>query len=235
MTAPGATRRTALALVASLAILGGPAVASSGPVDPVDNAAPPATLVSGEPARGAATDPIFALLKLERLRCSFREEKRVALLARPLTSTGTITFDRGRGIARSTLTPRPEHVVLTRTTLRIRTDKKTEEIPLDKSKDLKAFALIFPTLLRGDRAELERAFDIGLYGSARDWWALAFTPKTASLKKMVKRVVVFGRRTGVVSLQIIESSGDTTVTRLTDLRRNAEVPDTEIAAAFGAP
>jgi hypothetical protein len=54
MTAPGATRRIALALVASVAILGGPAVASSGPVDPAgtdDNAAPPATLDSGEPAR----------------------------------------------------------------------------------------------------------------------------------------------------------------------------------------
>jgi outer membrane lipoprotein-sorting protein len=229
VTALGSARRTALALVATLAILGGPASAGR-----VDGDAPPAALVSGAPARGAAIDPVFALLKLERLSCKFSEEKQVALLARPLTSTGTIHFERERGIARSTLTPKVQHVVLTRTTLRIRTDKKSEEIPLDKSKDLRAFALIFPTLLRGERAELERAFDLGLYGSAGDWWALSFTPKTASLKKLVKRVVVFGRKTQVVSLQILEASGDTTVTRLTDIRTNAEVPDTEIATAFGA-
>lgn len=218
-----------IALVASLAILAGPAVAS-----PRDDR-PPATLLAGEPARGAAADPVFELLRLERLSCKFSEEKRVALLARPLTSTGTIHFDRERGIARSTLTPKVQQVVLTRTSLRIRTARKTEEIPLDKSKDLRAFALIFPTLLRGDRAELERAFDLGLYGSAKDWWALAFTPKTASLKKLVQRVVVFGRKTEIVSLQVVEASGDTTVTQLTDIRKNADVPATEIATAFGAP
>jgi outer membrane lipoprotein-sorting protein len=125
--------------------------------------------------------------------------------------------------------------VLTRTTLRIRKGEHTEDIPLDKSQDLKAFALIFPTLLRGERGELERAFDLGLYGSDHDWWALAFTPKAESLKKLVKRVVVFGRQGEVVGLQVTEASGDTTDTRLTDVRRNADVPDAELTAAFGAP
>jgi outer membrane lipoprotein-sorting protein len=228
MIAVGTTSRAALALAASLALLGRPAVASAG----AD--APPATLLSGDAARGAATAPVLALLTLDRMSCTFREEKRIALLARPLVSTGTIHFERDRGIARSTKTPRVEHVVLTRTTLRIRSAAKTEEIPLDKSKDLRAFALIFPSLLRGDRLELERAFELGLHGSTRDWWALTFTPKAPSLRKLVKRVVVFGRKTEVVSLQVTEASGDTTVTQLTGIRKNADVPDTEIATAFGA-
>ncbi|MBL0215435.1 MAG: hypothetical protein IPQ07_16310 [Myxococcales bacterium] len=118
---------------------------------------PAAKPAPGSPApavaqRGAAIDPVLALLKLDRFACKFTEEKHVALLARPLKSTGTIYFERDKGIARTTLTPKLAQVVLTRTTLRIRKDNKTEEIPLDKSKDLKAFALIFPTLLRGDRA-----------------------------------------------------------------------------------
>jgi outer membrane lipoprotein-sorting protein len=227
MTAGGSTRWVALAsitILALVAISGGPAQAD----------APPATLVAGDPARGAAVDPVFKLLELQRLACKFSEEKRVALLARPLKSTGTIYFDRDKGIARSTLTPKVQHVVVTKTTLRIKTDKKSEEIPLDKSKDLKAFALIFPTLLRGDRAELERSFAIGLYGSDKDWWALAFTPKTDSLKKLIKRVLVYGKKTTVVSLQIAEASGDTTDTQLTDILKNADVPDAEIAKAFGA-
>lgn len=223
----GSSRWLALAITA-IAAIAGPAGADSA------TDAPPKTLVAGEPARGTAIDPVFKLLALQRLGCTFSEEKRVALLARPLKSTGTIYFERDRGIARSTLTPKVQHVVLTRTTLRIKTDKKSEEIPLDKSKDLKAFALIFPTLLRGERAELEKSFAIGLHGSDKDWWALTFTPKTDSLKKLVKRVVVFGKKTDLVSLQIVEASGDTTDTRLTDIKKNADVPDAEIAKAFGA-
>ena len=228
------TARLALAILAIASGLAGAEPAPK-PAPKAASDAPPAGLVTGDAARGTALDPVFAHFKLERLSCKFSEEKHIALLARPLRSSGTIYFERDKGIARTTLQPKVSQVVLTRTTLRIRKDQHSEEIPLDKSKDLKAFALIFPSLLRGERSELERAFELGLYGSDRDWWALAFTPKTDSLKKLVKRVVVFGKQGEVVALQVTEASGDTTDTRLTEVRRNADVPDAELAAAFGAP
>jgi outer membrane lipoprotein-sorting protein len=196
---------------------------------------PPASLVSGEPAHGAALDPVFAHFKLDRLACTFREDKHIALLARPLHTTGAIYYARDQGIARETRTPRPERVVVTRTALRIRKGGHVEDIPLDKSRDLKAFALIFPTILRGERGELERAFEIGLYGSDAAWWALVFTPKAGSMRALVRRVVVFGRKDQLVALQVVEASGDTTDTHLADVRRNGDVPDAEITAAFGAP
>ncbi len=218
--------RRALAIFASLALFAGAAAAGDDP---------PATLVSGSGSHDSGKiDPVFAHLKLDRLSCKFSEEKHIALLARPLKSTGTIYFDHNTGIARTALTPKVQQVVLTKTTLRIRKDNHTEEIPLDKSKDLKAFALIFPTMLRGDRAELEHTFDIALYGSDNDWWALSFTPKNDSLRALVRGVVVFGRKGDVVSLRITEASGDTTDTRLTDILKNGDVPDAEIATAFGA-
>ncbi len=185
--------------------------------------------------RGAAIDPVLALLKLDRFACKFTEEKHVALLARPLKSTGTIYFERDKGLARTTLTPKLAQVVLTPTTLRIRKDTRTEDIPLEKSKDLKAFALIFPTLLRGERVELEKAFDLVLEGDAKSTWALTFTPKAASLGKLVKTVVVRGSTNQVVSLRVLEASGDFTETQLTDVKTNGDVPATEIATAFGAP
>lgn len=206
------------------ALLAGPAAAD----------APPATLVSGTAQTGAKLDPVFKLLELQRLSCKFTEEKHVALLARPLTSSGTIVFERDKGIARAVQKPKAELVVLTKTTLKITKGTKVEEIPLAKSKDLQAFAMIFPTLLRGERAALEKSFDIGLYGSDTAWWALTFSPKAPALKKFVKTVTVFGNKTEVVSLRVIEASGDSQDTQLTDVRRNKDVPDTEIAAAFGA-
>jgi len=216
----------ALAVIASGAPCGSAAA---------DEPRPPAGLVSGEPARGRALDPVFAYFAFDRLRCQFSEDKHVALLARPLHSTGTIYFDRARGIARITLAPRPQAAVLTATSLRLRTADRTEEIPLDKTKDLRAFALIFPTLLRGDRKALEGAFELGLYGSAHDWSALALTPRAASLRALVHRVVVIAHKAELVSLQIAEASGDTTDTQLTAAVRDAGVSDAEIATAFGAP
>ncbi|HEY6180298.1 MAG TPA: outer membrane lipoprotein carrier protein LolA [Kofleriaceae bacterium] len=212
------------------------AIASSAAAGPATRPeAPPANLVSGDATHGAALDPVFAHFQLARLACTFREEKHIALLAKPLRSSGTIYYDRDKGVARTTTAPKPERVVVTRTTLRFRKGDHTEEVPLDKSKDLKAFALIFPGVLRGDRGELERSFDIGLYGSDAAWWALAFTPKTDSLRALVRRVVVFGHKAELVALQVVEASGDTTDTQLSELRTNGAVPDAEIASAFGAP
>jgi outer membrane lipoprotein-sorting protein len=220
------------AVLAIAAIASGSAAA---PVKAADGDMPPSSLLSGKPVHGAAIDPVFAHLQLDRMSCEFSEDKHIALLARPLRTTGTIYFERDKGVARTTLTPRAQKVVVTKTSLRIRSDQRTEEIPLDKSKDLKAFALIFPTLLRGDRNELERAFEIGLFGSDGGWWALSFTPKTDSLRALVRSVVVFGRKGELVSLRVAEASGDVTDTRLTKVRRNGAVPDSEIASAFGAP
>lgn len=199
------------------------------------NNEPPADLLSGKPAHGAAIDPVFARLQLQRLRCAFHDQKHIALLARPLVSTGVITFDRDRGIVRSTTAPHAEKAILTRTALRIQKGGRVEDIPLDKSKDLQAFALVFPTLLRGERQAIERSFEIALYGRADAWWALEFTPRSDSLRVLVRRVVVFGRAGELAALRVAEASGDTTDTRLSDLHTNGDVPDAEIAAAFGAP
>lgn len=193
--------------------------------------APPAKLLRGPPAHGAATDPVLAHVRLDRMSCTFTEEKHVALLARPLKSNGTIVFDRTKGISRITLAPKPQQVVLTPTTLRMKSAGRTEEVPLDKSKDLRAFATVFPALLRGDRKELEAAFELAAYRDA-DWWALTLTPKAASLQQLVKQVTVIGNKSELVSLQISEASGDTTETKLVGIKQNGGVPDAEITAAF---
>jgi len=226
-------RRVGVGALAIAALVRGVLVA--GPAADPRGEVPPANLISGAAAHGAAIDPVFAHLKLDRLGCKFSEAHHVALLARPLRSTGTIYFDRDKGIARTTRTPRLEQVVVTTSSLRIRKDQHTEEIPLDKTRDLKAFALIFPTLLRGDRGEIERAFEIGLYGNDRGWWALTFTPRAESLRGVVRRVVVFGHKAELAALQVAEASGDTTDTELSEVRSNANVSDAEIAVAFGAP
>jgi hypothetical protein len=203
-------------------------------------------VVHAEPARApcprgpvsppAAIEPLFAELRLdrlERLRAEFSEEKRIALLARPLRRTGTLYFDRSRGIARLTRAPRPERMVLTTSVLRIEKNGAVEEIPIRQSKALRAFAMVFPAILRGERAELETAFAIRVDGSARAEWTLTLTPRDPSLCGLVARVVVAGRGAEVSSLQVVEASGDVTSTRLSGIARNGAVPAAEVAQSFG--
>jgi outer membrane lipoprotein-sorting protein len=199
-----------------------------------DPKAAPSSVITGEAKHDAALDPVFKLFKLDRMRATFTEEKSVKLLAHPLRSTGTIVFSRDRGVARLTTKPKVTSVVITPTTLKFKDANHSEEIPLDKSKDLKAFALIFPSVLRGDRVALEKSFAIGLYGSDTDRWALVFTPKTDSLKKLVAKIAVYGTRGDLTGVDITETSGDTTVLTLSDLKNNGDVADSEITAAFGA-
>jgi hypothetical protein len=187
-------------------------------------------------AAGGDVGPLFDLLhvdRLERLKAHFSEEKRIALLARPLRSTGALYFDRTRGIARVTTTPRAERVILSTTSLRIERDKKVEEIPLDKSKALKAFSLVFPRILRGERAELEAAFALDLQGKAKEAWTLVLTPTDPALCGLVSRVVLSGQGAEVASLQVVEANGDTTETRLSDVAKNDAVPAAEVAQGFG--
>jgi Outer membrane lipoprotein carrier protein LolA-like len=189
------------------------------------------------PHPAGAVEPLFEMLRLdglERLRADFSEEKHIALLARPLRSTGTLYFERTRGMARLTRTPAPERVVLSTTTLRIEKADKVEEVPLDKSKTLRGFALIFPALLRGDRASLEATFDLELDGVAKGDWSMTLLPKDPALCGLLRRVVVTGKGAGVKALRVEEASGDTTETRLSRIARNEAVPPAEIAQAFGA-
>lgn len=203
----------------------------------VAHAEPPSTCPRVAASAPGAVDPLFdglRLGRLQRLKAEFSEEKQIALLARPLRQKGVLYFDRDRGIARLTHTPRRERVVLTATSLRIEKGGTLEEIRFDKSKALRAFALVFPALLRGERSELEAAFVLRVEGTIKDAWSLTLVPRDAALCGLVSRVVVAGRGAEVSSLQVVEASGDTTSTRFSAIARNDAVPAAEVARGFGA-
>jgi len=212
------------ALVAALSV---PAAAT--PVAVTTTDAPPAELLTSKPADGKALDAVFALLGVKRLAASFEEHKHSALLARPLVTKGTLGYDRGRGLVRTVTGSRTQQVVVTQTALTIRKGTRTETVPLAKSKDLQAFALVFPALLRGDRDEIGKSFTLAVRGSDKGWWALTLTPKAASLRKVIGEVVVIGHAAEVRELRVAEASGDHSEMTLSAIRTNSGVADTDLA------
>lgn len=222
--------------------------APAAPAAPAASAAPTASAAAAAPAPALTEAELNALLEakskepaarmlellaFERLRCTFSEEKQVALLKRPLRSGGFIVFDKQEGVARITRSPRPAKAVVTRTTLRLTRGKRYEEIALDKSKELRAFAMVFPALLRGDREELERSFELVGFGSSKGRWGLRLSPRGDALRKLVRQVLVVGKGGTLLLLEVVEASGDRSRTWLTEQRTGAEVTGEELAAAFG--
>jgi outer membrane lipoprotein-sorting protein len=198
---------------------------------------PPADLVTAKPADATTLAAVMKLLGVTRLAADFIEQKHSALLARPLVTKGTLVYERDHGLVRTVTGPRAQQIVVTQTALTIRKGAKTETVPLAKSKDLQAFALVFPALLRGDRDEIAKSFDLAVRGSDKDWWALTLTPKAASLKKLIASVVVIGRGREVRELRVVEASGDHSEMTLSAIRTNGDVADTELTgfASAGAP
>ncbi len=205
----------------------------AGAKEPAATAA--ATTAIAPAARIDSVDALFSLLaRSPGLFAHFHEEKRIALLVAPLKSDGTIHFDRHHGLARHTLSPQRQSVLLSGATLTIWDGEKTEAVPLQSSAPLRALAEAFSLLLAADRAGLEKSFTLAFRTDAAGW-RLALIPTLADLKKLVSEVDVAGEALTPKTLVVREASGDESTTTLTDVDLAKRYSDGEAAGIFRAP
>jgi len=181
-------------------------------------------------------DLLFAeLAKVSGVAGKFKDEKQIALLKAPLRSEGTIHFLRGRGLARHTLAPQKQSLLVTERSIVFWDGKKTETIGLGASSSLKSFAEAFSLLLAGDRRGLEKSFTIATDGDAKKAWSLKLTPKDEALKKMVTAIEVRGDARSILSLVVRESSGDVSTSTFTEVDLDHRYEDKEADAVFRVP
>jgi len=129
-------------------------------------------------------DALFALLaRSPGLFARFHEEKQIALLVLPIKSDGTLHFDRRHGLAKHTLSPRKQSVLLSGSALTMWDGSRTETVPLQSSAPLRALAEAFSLMLAADRAGLEKSFSLG-FRSDGHAWQLALVPTDPELKKL---------------------------------------------------
>jgi hypothetical protein len=182
-----------------------------------------------------SVDSLFSVLaRSPGFFARFHEEKQIALLVAPLKSDGTIHFDKQRGLARHTLSPQKQSVLLSGSTLTLWDGTKTETVPLQSSAPLRALAEAFSLLLAADRASLEKSFSLRFQASGQSW-RLALVPTLADLKKLVSEVDVAGEALTPKTLVVREASGDESSMALSDVDLARRYTDREAAALFKAP
>ncbi len=193
------------------------------------------------PAAAAKADPIGDLAALlgafkavDGLEARFTEEKRMALLAAPLRSAGALYYARPGHLRRQIETPRPAVVVIGPETLWLKDERGTETIDLAARRDVAAFAESLVLIFAGDRAKLEATYTIAFTPGA-DGWTLALTPKVEPLSKLVSAIRITGRGPAVEAIRVVETSGDTTTTRIESADPTRRFTPAERAALFGPP
>jgi outer membrane lipoprotein-sorting protein len=199
------------------------------------HAAPPAA-ATGSVAERDAPPTLDGLLTRFRgivgLSARYREEKRIALLAQPLVSEGTVHYAPPGRIARHTLTPTTSSVVLDGTTLRFGDGTSERSIDVASSPVVGAFVDSFRAVLAGDRAALERSFKLDFRAPGGQKWELGLVPREASLAGILREIRFAGDGLVLSQMRIREASGDEGVTTFSDVDAAHVYSPAEAARVF---
>ena len=170
-------------------------------------------------AASAEIDAIMrALAQRRHGHVSFVEEKFIALLDKPVRSSGELLYDAPDRLEKRTLTPKPESLVLQQGVVTADRGRRHYVLDLRQYPQIVPFIESVRATLAGDRAALERVFRLELEGT-RDAWTLNLLPLDAKLSRTVRLIRIEGAYATVHRVEIFEADGDRSV-----LTIGAEIP-----------
>jgi hypothetical protein len=171
----------------------------------------------------ASADDLDELMRLlaqrQHGRVDFVEQHFLALLKRPVESSGELIYEAPDRLEKRTLEPRPESVVLEGGVLTLRRGRTNHVL------DLKTYPQVLPLVesiratLAGDRGALERVFRVELIGNLRSW-TLLLIPRDREIAKNVAQVRLDGTWDNVLRVEIRQVDGDRSLMTL----RNHQAP-----------
>ena len=143
---------------------------------------------------------------------SFTETKHSAVLSTPLVLKGTLVYVRPDRLEKNVLAPFEERTVIAGNSVTIenRTLRQTRTFSLASSSPVSAFVESMRATLAGDRAALERHYNIQLEGLP-EAWILNLIPREQKLASLVKRIQIAGVREHLKRIEVEEATGDRSV------------------------
>ena len=162
--------------------------------------------------------------KTTTLQADFRQEKTMALLAKPEVSTGTFVFSKPNNVLWSYDTPKRVQMLIAGGVLTTWYPElnKAERVDVKRFED-RIFKYMGAT---GAIDELSRYFDFTFTNKPSDSsYLLDLKPKTGTVAKRVQRIKLWIDKKSYLTTQIeyIEGDGDTTKYEFTKIRINQPV------------
>lgn len=148
-----------------------------------------------------------SLAKTKTGHASFIEWKYVAVLDKPIESTGELFYNAPNRLEKKTLKPKPETMLLDGETLVMERGKQKHTMQLQEYPELAGFIDSIRGTLAGDRKALERSFKLKLEGPA-ERWTLKLTPTDTRMARAVQYIEITGNRDNVRTIEIKQMDGD---------------------------
>jgi len=178
-------------------------------------AAAPASLAAATaPTAAIAPAELDQLLQLLAARrhghVTFTEVHTLAMLERPLYSSGELLYDAPDQLEKRTLHPKPEDLRLEHGVITVQRGHRTRVLSLRDYPQAVPFVESLRATLAGDRTALERYFSVQFSGSLARW-TLELEPADAALARTVQHVRIEGERDRIQTVETRQSDGDSSV------------------------
>ncbi len=188
------------------------ALACQLPVAGAAAAASPSTTAA--PARADAAwsvDRLMATLARQPSGSArFVEKKYMAMLERPLESSGELRFVAPDRLEKRTLAPKPETLLVQGDMLTVERAGRRTTIPLRNHPELAAFIESLRGTLAGNRQALEQYYRLALEGTAKRW-TLTLTPSDSRMAAAIAAIRIDGAGERLERVEIRQADGDRSV------------------------
>jgi hypothetical protein len=159
-----------------------------------------------------------ALAKNRPDRATFRETRFLALLDRPVESSGELVFTPPQRLEKITLKPKPESLVVDRDTVTLERGGKRHTLRLRENPQVAVLVESIRGTLAGDLASLTRTYSAALDGSPAQW-RLVLRPLDPALGTLVERIEIGGGEARVRTVEIFQADGDRSVMNIAPLAK----------------
>jgi outer membrane lipoprotein-sorting protein len=172
------------------------------------------------PAHAQGTFTVEHLMKdlaqVKSARGRFVERKYLAMLEKPLESSGTLVYAAPGRLEKHMLEPRRESLILDGDTLVIDNKQagKRRSMTLQEHPVVWGFAEGIRSTLTGDLATLQRFYKVELEGDAMAW-RLRLEPVEPRMRQAAAEIRLGGSGTWVNRVEVLEAGGDRSVTVVT--------------------
>lgn len=157
-----------------------------------------------------------ALASTQSGHASFIEKKNIAVLNKPVESSGELLYTAPDRLEKRTLKPKPESMLLEKDKLTVEQRGKKHVLTLQSYPEIAAFIDSIRGTLAGDRKTLEKSYKLSLSGTQEDW-KLSLLPIQDKMKKVVSNIVISGANQLVQIIEIKQADGDSSVMTITPM------------------
>ncbi|HEY1892048.1 MAG TPA: LolA-related protein [Steroidobacteraceae bacterium] len=166
------------------------------------------------PPAGLTLDQLMSsLAQRKHGEVSFAETDYLALLDRPVKSSGVLVYQAPAHLEKRTLLPRRESLVLDGDQLTVQRGHRTYQMQMSAYPQVAPYVDAIRDTLAGNAQALEKVFTLSLTGGPQDW-KLQLVPLDPGVARKLKQVTISGAQDVIRSVETLQADGDHSVMTL---------------------